>query len=49
MIKRLRLKFIVINMGIATILLSAILGLVFYFTSANLETRFSISLVTYWE
>ena len=29
MIKRLRLKFIVINMGIATILLSAILGLVF--------------------
>ena len=27
MIKRLRLKFIVINMGIATILLSAILGL----------------------
>ena len=38
MIKRLRLKFIVINMGIATILLSAILGLVFYFTSANLET-----------
>ena len=39
MIKRLRLKFIVINMGIATILLSAILGLVFYFTSANLETE----------
>ena len=38
MIKRLRLKFIVINMGIATILLSAMLGLVFYFTSANLET-----------
>ncbi|MFQ7853914.1 MAG: hypothetical protein ACLRIS_00935 [Flavonifractor plautii] len=37
MIKRLRLKFIVINMGIATILLSAILGLVFYFTSANLN------------
>ena len=39
MIKRLRLKFIVINMGIATILLSAMLGLVFYFTSANLETE----------
>ena len=39
MIKRLRLKFIVINMGIATILLSAILGLVFYFTCANLETE----------
>ena len=39
MIKRLRLKFIVINMGIATILLSAILGLVFYFTSARSGDR----------
>lgn len=37
MIKRLRLKFVLINMTIVTILLCIILGLVFYFTSANLE------------
>lgn len=37
MIKKLRLKFVLINMSIVTILLCIILGLVFYFTSANLE------------
>lgn len=37
MIKKLRLKFVLINMTIVTILLCIILGLVFYFTSANLE------------
>ena len=37
MIKRLRIKFVVINMTIVTLLLCIILGLVFYFTSANLE------------
>ena len=37
MIKKLRLKFILINMSIVTLLLCIILGLVFYFTSANLE------------
>lgn len=37
MIKKLRLKFVLINMTIVTILLCVILGLVFYFTSANLE------------
>ena len=42
MIKRLRLKFIVINMGIATILLSAILGLVFYFTTPIWRPRASV-------
>ena len=37
MIKKLRLKFVLINMSIVTLLLCIILGLVFYFTSANLE------------
>lgn len=37
MIKKLRLKFVLINMSIVTIMLVVILGLVFYFTSANLE------------
>ena len=37
MIKKLRLKFVLINMTIVTILLCVILGLVFYFTSANME------------
>ena len=37
MIKRLRLKFVLINMSIVSIMLVVILGLVFYFTSANLE------------
>ena len=35
--KKLRLKFVLINMSIVTIMLCVILGLVFYFTSANLE------------
>lgn len=39
MIKKLRLKFIVINMSIVTIMLCVILGLVFYFTKANLESE----------
>lgn len=38
-IKRLRLKFVIVNIGIATVLFSATLGSVFYFTSANLETE----------
>ena len=37
MIRRLRLKFVLINMSIVSIMLVVILGLVFYFTSANLE------------
>ena len=39
MIKKLRLKFVLINMSIVTIMLVVILGLVFYFTSANLESE----------
>ena len=39
MIKKLRLKFVAINMGIVTIMLCVILGLVYYFTRANLETE----------
>ena len=37
MIKRLRFKFVIINMSIVTVLLGVILGLIYYFTSANLE------------
>ena len=37
MIKRLRLKFVVINMTLVTALLGVILGLVYYSTAANLE------------
>lgn len=37
MIKRLRAKFVAINMAIVTLLLCVILALVYYFTSANLE------------
>lgn len=39
MIKKLRFKFVMINMSIVTVLLCVILGLVFYFTSANLEAE----------
>ena len=39
MIKKLRLKFVVINMTIVTMLLSVILGMVYYFTQAQLETQ----------
>ena len=39
MIKKLRFKFIIINMSIVTLMLAVILGLVFYFTRANLETE----------
>lgn len=39
MIKKLRMKFVAINMSIVTIMLCVILGLVFYFTRANLETE----------
>lgn len=39
MIKRLRLKFVATNMIIVTILLCVILGLVYYFTSYNLESE----------
>ena len=37
MIRRLRVKFVAVNMAIVTILLCAIFGLVLYFTSAGLE------------
>ncbi len=39
MIKKLRFKFVMINMSIVTIMLCVILGLVFYFTRANLEAE----------
>lgn len=39
MIKKLRLKFVMINMTIVTMMLCAILGLVFYFTRENLEAE----------
>ena len=38
MIKKLRFKFVLINMSIVTIMLCVILGLIVYFTSANLES-----------
>lgn len=44
MIKRLRRKFVIINMAIVTLMLCVILGMVYYFTSANLE-RSSISMM----
>ena len=37
MIQKLRFKFVLINMSIVTLMLCVILGLVFYFTSADLE------------
>ena len=37
MIRKLRFKFVLINMSIVTIMLCVILGLEFYFTSADLE------------
>ena len=37
MIKRLRLKFVAINMTLVTLLLCVILGLIYYSTAANLE------------
>lgn len=39
MLKRLRFKFVVINMSIVTLMLCFILVLVYYFTSANLENE----------
>ncbi|MEG0565914.1 MAG: sensor histidine kinase, partial [Hungatella sp.] len=44
MIKRLRIKFVVMNMSIIAMLLITILGLVFYFTRLNLETE-SINMI----
>lgn len=37
MIKRLRLKFVAINMALVTVLLCVIMALVYYSTAANLE------------
>lgn len=37
MIRRLRLKFVLINMTIVTLMLCVILGLVLHFTRSNLE------------
>ena len=39
MIKKLRIKFVIINMSIVTIMLCLSLGLVFYSTRANLEAE----------
>mgnify|MGYP000123499105 CR=1 FL=1 len=39
MIRKLRIKFVIINMSIVTIMLCVILGLVFYFTRVNLEAE----------
>ena len=39
MIRKLRFKFILVNMSIVTLMLAVILGLVFYFTRANLEAE----------
>lgn len=44
MIKKLRLKFVIINMSFVTVMLCIIFGLMFYFTSANLEEE-SISMM----
>lgn len=44
MIRKLRLKFILINMSVVTLLLVVIFGLVFYFTRSNLEQE-SISMM----
>jgi len=44
MIKKLRLKFIMINMSFVTIMLCVIFALIFYFTRANLEAD-SISMM----
>ena len=44
MIKRLRMKFVAINMAIVMVMLCVILGLVFTFTRANLEAE-SISMM----
>lgn len=44
MIKRLRIKFVMINMCIITIMLFSILGLIFFFTRQNLENE-SISMM----
>ncbi|MGN1166678.1 MAG: sensor histidine kinase [Lachnospiraceae bacterium] len=39
MIKKLRLKFICVNMGIVVIMLCAMFGLIFHFTRTNLENE----------
>lgn len=39
MIKKLRFKFVVINMSFVTIMLCVIFGLIFYFTRADLEEK----------
>ena len=39
MIKKLQIKFIAVNMGIVTIMLCFILGLVYYFTRTDLEHK----------
>jgi len=44
MIKRLRVKFVIINMAMITIMLCVIFGLVYHFTRDNLETE-SVSMM----
>lgn len=44
MIKRLRIKFVIINMAMITVMLCVIFGLVYHFTRSNLETE-SISMM----
>ena len=41
MIQRLRVKFVVINMAIVTMMLCVIFALVLYFTSSSLEVTAS--------
>ena len=44
MIRRLRLKFICVNMLIVTVMMGVILGLVYHFTQTGLETQ-SVSML----
>lgn len=44
MIRKLQVKFVVINMAMVTVMLCVIFGLVYHFTSSNLETE-SISMM----
>ena len=39
MIRRLRVKFVVINMTIVALMLSAVFGLVYHFTRSDLEDK----------
>ena len=50
MIKKLRMKFVAVNMVIATVMLCVILGMVYSFTSGGLERESPMSRVyTAWK